>query len=355
MKKFIFAVIFLFTIQLSGQAYQFPEVKGSKRARKINVYNGDKILKKCNAVTLSYRFAQGDKVDVLLKQKKKQKIKSFRVFLYPDFEKYSVADFKNDIDYSFIVPSTGVYKFVIVGGNCFCSKRYVNIKIDRQAISDSLENFNTDVSFREVTDTIVSFESQQFIIKSDTSIVEILDTEIKVSSQNAINGNKNRAATTIDLPRDVAMWSYYIGVGQPASKGYDDAIHKNLNTTATTLAATNPWYSLMVLGIDKFVRINAGENVKYKISTFPTASEQFLRTGYYPMDNFSLLKQNDAITDASKMSKPLQGKVHFLFSNDNMVFPIQLRLVVNCLVVHHEYETRQVRKVDYRKRLVPID
>lgn len=107
MKKIIFAVFFLFTIQLLGQAYQFPDVKGSKKARKINVYNGDKILKKCNAVTLSYRFAQGDKVDILLKQKKKQKIKSFRVLLYPDFEKYSVADFKNDVDYSFIVPSKG--------------------------------------------------------------------------------------------------------------------------------------------------------------------------------------------------------------------------------------------------------
>ena len=355
MKKIIFSVIIFLTSQLFGQAYQFPDVKGSKRAKKINVYDGDKILKKCNSVTLSYRFAQGDKVDVYLKQKKKQKIKSFRILLYPDFEKYSVADFKNDLDYSFIVPSTGVYKFVIVGGNCLCSKRLVNLKIDRQASSDSLQNFNTDVSFKEVTDTIVTFESQKFIIKSDTSIVEITDSKIKVSSQNALNGNKNRAATSFDLPLDVVMWSYFIGVGQPASQGYDDAIHKNLNSTATSLAAVNPWYSLMVLGVDKFVRINSGENVKYVISSFPSASEQFLRTGYYPLDNFSLVKQNDVITDASKMSKPLKGKVHFLLSNDNLVFPIELRLIVKCLVVHHEYETRQVRKVEYRKRLIPID
>ena len=351
MKQFIYLVSFLITSQLFGQAYQFPDVKGSKRAKKINVYDGDKILKKCNAVTLSYRFAQGDKVDVFLKQKKKQKIKSFRILLYPDFEKYSVADFKNDLDYSFIVPSTGVYKFVIIGGNCLCSKRLVNLKIDRQGSSDSLQNFNTDVSFQEVTDTIVTFESQKFIIKSDSSIVEVINSEIKVSSQNALNGNPNRSATAFDLPLDVVMWSYYIGVGQPASQGYDDAIHKNLNSRATTLSAINPWYSLMVLGIDKFIRINSGDNVKYVISSFPGASEQFLRTGYYSTS----VKQNDAITDASKMSKPLQGKVHFLLSNDNIMDPIQLRLIVTCLVVHHEYETRQVRKVEYRKRLIPVD
>lgn len=346
-------LISFFCLDLDAQAYQFPDRQGSKVSRKVTVFEGDLSLKSCNSRIFYYRFHKGDKIEVTAKLKKGKKLKSFRIFQYPDFEKYLTTDAEEPIKYQFQISETGVYGFEIIGANCLGSKRKLNFKVERQPLDDSLLNFNTNVTFRTVIDSNYHTEYRDFLVRRDSNVIAISDQLIKISSQNALNGNTNRRSTTIQLPEGTVSWSYYIGVGQQAAAEYDNQIKSHLNKLAAGYASIDPMTALLIYGVNRFLKVNSGDNVRFWVSNFPGAGEQFNLNGTFVNDPLTLHKTGDVINDASQLTKPLQGKVSFLMLNDNIIDPIEVRLVVKSLVVKAVYEKREIRVLTTKPRKIP--
>ncbi|MEY4543419.1 MAG: hypothetical protein RLZ10_1866 [Bacteroidota bacterium] len=58
---------------ISAQAYQFPDAQGTKRSKKVSVFDGSVLTRNCNPKIYYYRFREGDKVEFNISSKKKKK------------------------------------------------------------------------------------------------------------------------------------------------------------------------------------------------------------------------------------------------------------------------------------------
>lgn len=361
MKQFKrFTILFLFVSGLligdiSAQAYQFPETQGTKRSRKVSVFDGSVLTSNCNPKLYYYRFREGDKVEFNISSKKNKKIKSIRIVQYPNFERYTNIDCTDPLKFELNVPKTGIYFIEIIGNHCLGAKRKIRLKIDRQPLHDSCANFNCDVQFRTVVDSSEVWKDETYLVRNDTAFLELLDQTIKISSQNALNGNSNLRASSFNLPEGTVSWSYYIGVGQKATQEYDNKISEYNNQLAAGIAAAEPMTALLLYGINRFLKVNEGDNVRFWISSMPAASEMFVSQGTYSPDPMTLLKQGDVINDASRMNRPAKGQVHFLMLNDNIMDPIQIKLVVKCMTVTPVHGTRRVMEIRTTTKLLPIE
>ncbi len=336
---------------LNAQGYQIPNVQGGKSRKKILLYEGNIKLTKCAPVTKYYRFEKGDKVHLSFKKKKGNKIESFRIFSYPNNELYSQNEITDNFQQVFEVPKRGVYGIELIGGSCISRKKLVRLKIERTPLDDST-NFNTEVVFKTQWDTSYYTVLEPVLIRTDSAIIQLTDENVKISSHNALNGNRNRAVVSIELPSNLVNCSFYIGVGQNGSAAYDKTISDQL--TATALSMVNPWYALMVYGLNRFLSVNAGDNVRFWVTNFPLAAQNFMSNGAVPNDIF-LISYGDVLNATKSFTKPKSGKISFLLLNDNIIDPIYVRIVVSALTAKEVFENQEINKVKITSREIPIE
>ncbi len=246
------------------------------------------------------------------------------------------------------IARTAIYKFRF--SNSALGGRICKFKIQRLPASSSAQNFNTNVYWRTVYDTIRTPIQERYLAKTDT-IINTIEKVSKVSSQNALNGNSNKTVVDIDLPENTIVWSFYIGVGTEGKEAYEKSKNEFISNAAKSVSKI-PGYGTMaalaLYGINTFSKVQGRDNVKHWfISDWNNVL--LFQSG----NSFLEYKQGDVVTDASQMKFPLSGKVYLGLLNDNVMEPIEVVVKVTTVQVAQSWGLRTVNQISVSSRTEP--
>jgi hypothetical protein len=333
-KTFILSIIFLI-ISIIGRAQN-----------QIDIYESTMKIVAMGTEEYLCGFAEGDQLVFNFEEVNGKELKELEIVELPSSSKF--LDYKTTkvVNKTLSVSKTAIYKFRF--SNSAISGRICKVKIQRIPASDATKNFNTSVYTKTVYDTTYIPTQERFLIKSDTSAISVVDQIAKVSSQTAMNGNSNKTVVDFSLPDGTISWSYYIGVGTEGKEAFQAATDKFL-PEATKFAATIPGYGTMaalaLTGINYFSKVQGADNVKY---FFITNGDNVIL--FNSNQQFYQYKQGDVVNDASKMTKPLDGKVYLGLLNDNISTAIEVIIKISAITVNQVWETRIVQKSNITSR-----
>lgn len=283
---------------------------------------------------LYYGFAEGDKVIFNMTETSGKELKEVSIAEYPNNVKYqnrSTAKVENKI---LNIPRKAVYKFSFNNSNV--KGRVINIIIKRIPISNEFANFNTKVVWRNCIDSSYRAEQKQYLVSSDTSFSDVINTVASVHS--LMNDGGNRTLIDFVLPHDTKKWAFWIGVGQEAKKAYQKDAQTLAKLGSEFASIGNPLAGLLLNALPTLTKTNNGENVKYYFITDYENAQKF-KAG----QQFLQIKNGDVITDNCKMPmyKDYIGKKMFVgLSNDNTMRGIDVNVIITAMVVKNIYETR---------------
>jgi hypothetical protein len=280
---------------------------------------------------LYYGFAEGDKIVFNMTEKNGKELKEITIEEYPNTVKYqnrATSKIENKI---LNVTRKGVYKFSFYNSNV--TGRIINVIIKRISQSTEMNNFNTKVVWRNDIDTACRAEKNQYLIISDTSFVEVMNTDAVVHSE--LNASGNRANLSFVIPQNTVSWAYWIGVGQESKKAYQKDVQSIASAGSKLVMVANPLAGLL-LGISPtLTKSNTGENVKYYIITDYENTMKFMAG-----QQFLQLKNADVITDYGIIKGRVNQKLYIGMFNDNTMREITVNVKVTAMVVKNQYETR---------------
>lgn len=296
-----------------------------------------------------YGFAEGDQIVFSFEEVNGKELKEVEITEYPSNSKFMDYKTKKIENKTITVTRTGIYKFRF--SNSAIVGRVCKFKIQRIPGSETNQNFNTAVYWRTLYDTTYTPVQEKYLIKTDTTITMLTEQVAKVSSQNAINGNSNKAVVDVTLPTGTISWSYYIGTGSEGKKAYDDAKSKCLKASASAalkIPGWGPMAALALYGTDYFNKVQGEDNVKYWFIT-DWDNVQLFESGL----TFYQYKQGDVVNDASQMKSPLSGKLYLGLLNDNVMDPIDVTVKITAISVTQQWGVRTVQKMSVSSREEP--
>jgi len=296
-----------------------------------------------------YGFSEGDQLIFNFTEINGKELKELEITELPSSSKFMDYKTKKIENKSLVITRTAIYKFRFA--NSAISGRICKFKIQRIPASSNTQNFNSSVYWRTEYDTTYIPAQERYLERSDTIISNPIDQKTSVSSQNAINGNRNRTHLEIVLAEGTIAWSYYIGVGSEGLTVYQKAKDNFINTAAAQIS-TLPGYGTMaalaLYGLNTFDKVQGRDNVKYYFIADWQNVQQF-----YSGQTFYQTKSGDVITEASQMRSPLTGKFYLGLLNDNLMEPIEVTIKITAIQVRQLWATRTVSQMNITKREIP--
>jgi hypothetical protein len=293
-----------------------------------------------------YGFAEGDKLVFNFEELNGKELKEVEIIELPSSSKF--MDYKTSIiaGKELNISRTGIYKFRF--SNSAISGRVCKVKIQRIPASESTKNFNSSVYWKTVYDTTYVTEQERYLIKTDTTIINLTDQVAKVHSQTNLNGYKTTFNFT--LPNNTVAWSYYIGVDQQGQEVYESAV-RQLSHKAAPIVARLPGYGPMAAlalgGISYLSALQSGEDIDFyivdgnNVNLF-LAGQQF----YY-------IKKGKVINDYSRMLSPLKGSYHVCLYNDNAITGVAVSVKITAVVVTEQWGLRSIQNMKVNSTQVP--
>ncbi len=295
-----------------------------------------------------YGFAEGDQLIFSYQELNGKELKELEILEFPSSSKF--MDYKTKkIDSKILnISRTGIYQFRLT--NSALSGRVCKIKIQRIPGSDLTKNFNSSVYWKGIQDTTFTAREERYLVRSDTTIHEVYSSNPQISSQTALNGNKNHQVVDFELPNNTVAWSFYIGTGNAGSTEYDNARSKFISAASSLskIAGYGPLAALALTGVSYFNKIQGDDNVKYWFLN-DMRSVNLFSTG----QAFFQYKKGDVINEASRMTSPLQGKIYLGLLNDNTVEPIKVIIRVAAVQVVQQWALRTVQDMRVANRQEP--
>lgn len=256
---------------------------------------------------LYFGFDEGDEIKFSFKELNNKELGEIEILEYPSFSRFSQFKSKNIENKSLKVTTAQVYVFRF--SNTAITARICSIKIQRVPRSIENQNFNSsikwilkqDTSWNTYTkdvligyDSITVFSTKKQLVKVDTLFMPIFDKVLRVHSETEL-GKSQFTYTDVNLPKntyypssinpyvqkELACWTYWIGVGQKAIEEYDD-INKNLTSSIGALANITGYgalANLAITGIAVLKPVNIGDNVNYKFITSQLGQQRVLEYG----------------------------------------------------------------------------
>lgn len=325
------------------------------KAQKLDTIDVADLSLKVPAISeefLYYGFETGDKVIFNYAEKDGDKLKELEILEYPSTPKFSEYKTNKIVNKVLNINKRVILKFRFNNGHVF-SARVCKIKIQRIAAHDTTKNFNTNIIWNEISDTVHYIEQEKYIVKSDTTFETLIDQISKVSSRGALNGNTNKTIVDFTLPQNTISWSYYIGVGQEGKAAYKAAEAKFLQTAGKQFVkymGLGPMGLLALNGVSLFNAVQGADNVHYWFLS-DWNSVLLLQAG----QPFTQYKQGNVVNDASQMRYvPNDYKVYLGLMNDNLIEPIEVLVKVNAVVVNSEWNTRPVNRMKISTNKLPF-
>ena len=293
-----------------------------------------------------YGFSEGDQLIFNFSEVNGKELKELEIIELPSSSKFMDYKTKKIENKSINITKTGIYKFRFA--NSALSGRICKFKIQRVPSNEATKNFNTSVYWRTVYDTTYRPVEEKFLIKSDTVVSECYNANPQISSQNALNGNKNSQVVDFYLPDNAIAWSYYIGTGSEGKAEFDNARNNFMQSAAASVSKIpgyGPMAALALTGVSYFNKVQGEDNVKYWFLNDANSVALF-NTG----QSFIQYKRGDVINEASQMKTPLKGKIYLALMNDNTIDPIKVTIKVTAVSVNQQFETRTVQKMHVASR-----
>ena len=204
------------------------------------------------------------------------------------------------------------------------------------------------VYWRTARDTTYTTEQERYLVRADTTIMNLTDQTAKVHSQTNMNGA--RTSFNFTFPENTVVWSYYIGVNQAGQKAYEQAA-KEFSSNATPLLAKMPGYGPMAAlalgGVSFLSQLQSGEDIDFYIVDNDNVNL------FLAGQSFNYIKKGKVINDFSKMTSPLKGTYHICLSNDNAITGVTVAVKITTVQVKQIWGTRPIQKMHIASRQEP--
>ncbi len=293
-----------------------------------------------------YGFSEGDQLIFNFEEINRKELKEIEIVELPSSSKFMDYKIKMIQDKKLTISKTGIYKFRFA--NSALVKRVCKFRIQRIPSNDATKNFNTSVYWRQVYDTVYMTEQEKYLIRADTSIMNLTDQIAKVHSQTNMNGAKTSFNFT--FPENTVVWSYYIGVNQGGQKAYEKAAQE-FSGKAVPLVAKMPGYgplaALALGGVSFLSQLQSGEDIDFFI--VDSDNVNLFLTG----QPFSYIKKGKVINDFSKMTLPIKGTYHVCLSNDNAISGVTVSVKITAIQVSQIWGLKAVQKMNILSRQEP--
>ena len=288
-----------------------------------------------------FGFAEGDQFVFEFEEIKGKSLKEIDIIQMPGVQLFS--DFKTSKSTATLsIRETGVYRFALK--NTSMGGRICRISIKRTP-GNAGSDFNSIPKARTLHDTTYQVIQEDYLISSDTNIVDVTDATIQVHS--ALNGSGNKEAYGFTLPKNTWKWSYYIGVNQEGKEAFDKAATEFSKSSNNALAAL-PNYGIMTAiafnSLDLISKLSDGEDISYHLVSGDNKNkwEQDLPFRYY--------KTGQVINDYAAMEDMPEGYYHFCLKNPNAITAVNVFLKVQAITITEEWGKRPVEKMNIETR-----
>lgn len=158
-----------------------------------------------------YGFAEGDELLLDFSTENKKGTQAIEITeLESKSVVYSNSGFQTLNSIRIKVPKTAVYKFEFATNHIF--DRQAKVTIKRVPASDATKNFNCNVTWKTVNDTVFTIVEEQRKVSSSYEVVTIQSPadQFVNSGRNAMfQGGKSRIICQVTLPPNTVEW-YYI-------------------------------------------------------------------------------------------------------------------------------------------------
>lgn len=316
---------------------------------KISILESTKKISPLSEDSIFIGLHAGDVLIINVEELNAKELKEIELIEYPSNSKF--LDYKAPrIDNKQItINNTGIYKLRIA--NSAVSGRICKINLDRIP-AENTQNFNTTVYWKTFTDTTFYTVKENYLISKDTIFSDFYSSTAFISSQNALNGNKNSQIVYFDLPINTQSWSFYIGTGSEGKAEYERAQKQFINSAskaAIQIPGYGPMAALALTGASYINQVQGADNVKY---WFLSGAEDVQRFNagitFYPY------KKGDVVNEASQMKSPLKGRVYLALLNDNSIDPINVMIKATAMIVKENWGERTVEKMNTTSKEVPF-
>ncbi|ABG57789.1 hypothetical protein [Cytophaga hutchinsonii] len=290
---------------------------------------------------LYFGFQEGDQIVFTFLEIDNKPLKEVEIIEMPSSSKYMEYETRGFSNKTVNVSKKSIYKFPFY--NSAISGRVCKIKIQRIPSSEEFKNFNTNVIWKTLYDTVHYIVQERYLFKIDTTLVNVCDQMASVHSSTVMSGTPSRNIVDFILPANTISFSYYIGVDEAGKKAYDEANQKFLNSTSQHVGKIPPYGPLVALALDGasfFTSTAIGENVKYHFLSDYNSAQNFM----YGLSFFQY-KQGDVVSDQGRLSFPNQaGRYYIGLYNDNIKQGINVNVKIIAVTVVNIYSTRDVAK-----------
>jgi hypothetical protein len=316
---------------------------------KISILESTKKISPLSEDSIFIGLHAGDVLILNVEELNAKELKEIELIEYPSNSKF--LDYKAPrIDNKQItINNTGIYKLRIA--NSAVSGRICKINLDRIP-AENTQNFNTTVYWKTVTDTTFFTVEENYLISKDTIFSDFYSSTAFISSQNALNGNKNSQIVYFDLPLNTQSWSFYIGTGIEGKAEYERAQKQFINSAskaAIQIPGYGPMAALALTGASYINQVQGADNVKYWFLSGPEDVQRFnADITFYPY------KKGDVVNEASQMKSPLKGRVYLALLNDNSIDPINVMIKATAMMVKENWGEKTVEKLKTTSKEVPF-
>ncbi|MCW3092122.1 MAG: hypothetical protein JWP81_3191 [Ferruginibacter sp.] len=300
-----------------------------------------------STVSEYYGFADGDKVIFNLVVDFGKELKDVIISEFPQnvkFADHTVEKVENKI---LNISRKAIFKFDYYNSNL--GSRTIKIKIQRISRSEKTKFFNTNVKWVNKVDTTFQAKQNIYVISSDTSFVEVINSKVRVHSQS--NGNPNKTIVDFTLPANTIRWTYWIGVGEESQKAFEKDQANFTSQGVKLISSINPLAGLAV-GLFSMTQANIGENVFYYF--LPTYEDaQKFNLG----QPFKQFKSADVVTDFGLMNyaNNVNQRYYVGLVNDNLMQGIDVNVKILAVKVESKYKTVVENIPFYRNTIIPIN
>jgi hypothetical protein len=291
-----------------------------------------------------FGFAEGDQIVLNVEVIKGKSLGEVEVAEYPNFTKFTDYETKQLTDKKFQVSKDGIYKFRFTNKGML--GKICKIHIQRIPLNEYTKDFNSEVYWKTFYDTTYYSKNESYLIRRDTSVVNVMDQTAKVHSNGNANGNKT--TLNFNLPPNTKVWSYYIGVDQSGQQAYQDAVSdltKFAKPFVNQISGYNPLAAL-ALGLPNYLaQAQSGEDIDYYIVT--NENVNLFSSG----QQFYYLKKGKVINAFSRVDQVSNDNFHVCLSNDNAVTGVTVSVKVTAIVITEQWGNRVVQVPRVTQRL----
>lgn len=310
-------------------------------------------LRVSSSESLFYGFDAGDQFTLTMTTEDGKDLKEVEISRYPNMSKYK--DFKvSEVNKTITVSERGFYEFRFKNG---LKKRICNIKITKTGNT----NFNSEVVWKTVTDTIKYKAQEKYLISADTSISTVYDQEFTLA-KGLGSTTASKKIVNFTIPANTESWSFLIGSKNEVELAQAFSNLKMAHENPDSVRR-HPQYTCLTwtsLGYPRLFDNRLGDmNLNYYILKSGTDATGFLNNTTYNQTQSGF---GSVMMEKSRTISSIASNANYIpaiptsmaIQNANSDASSTIKLVVEALIIKKNYGSREVEKMRFNTYKKPF-